>query len=279
MGKLYALIEQRDSFIPEVLGQIDLLAASITQEVNKIHVQGTAADGTSGNNFFEPLQGEALASNANLGDAAADATVFDEAALTLHEYEVVFSDSNNLTVRDKETGLDVATHDLSTDGPTVYFEGIKLTFSGDRPSGRHVQCQHHPSRRAKNMSVSSEVLDNQDKIAASLSTEPGRQSRRVGHCSASVGGEQCEAATVTFEEALAKVIGDVGVAKMDAETNGSYHEDLLSYLNTMREQVSGVSLEEEMIALMKYQRSFQAASKLISIADEMYDTLINSIKW
>ena len=275
-GKLYAMIEQRDSFIPETLGQLDLLAAAITQEVNKIHVQGTAADGTSGNNFFEPLQGEAWASNANLGDAAAEATVFDEAALTLHEYEVIFSDSNNLTVRDKETGLDVATHDLSTDGATVYFEGIKLTFSGTAQAGDTftVSTTH---LAAKNMSVSSEVLDNQDKIAASLSSEPGGNQGALDIAALQSAGTMRDG-TVTFGDALAKIIGDVGVAKTDAETNGSFHEDLLSYLNTMREEVSGVSLDEEMIDLMKFQRSFQAASKLINIADEMYETLINTVK-
>ena len=270
------MIEQRDTFIPEVLGQIDLLAAAITQEVNKIHVQGTASDGTSGNNFFEPLQGDAWASNANLGDAAAEATVFDEAALTLHEYEVIFSDSNNLTVRDKETGLDVATHDLSTDGATVYFEGIKLTFSGTAQAGDTftVSTTH---LTAKNMSVSSAVLQDQDKIATSLSSEPGGNQGALDIAALQSAGTMQDG-TVTFGDALAKIIGDVGVAKNDAEMNGSYHEDLLSYLNTMREEVSGVSLDEEMIDMMKFQRAYQAASKLISIADEMYETLINSIR-
>jgi flagellar hook-associated protein 1 len=277
-GKLSAMIEQRDDFIPKTLDQIDLLAASITQEVNRIHVQGTAADGTSGNNFFEPLQGRAWADNSNAGDAAAEAGVFDEGALTLHEYEVVFSDANNFTVRDKVTGLDVATHDLSSDGPAVFFDGIELTFpGGGTAQAGDTFTVSTTSLSAKNMSVSSEVLANHDKIATSLSSDPGKNQGALDIAALQT-ARTMRNGTVTFEEALAKVVGDVGVARTDAKTNGTFHGDLLNYLNTMREQVSGVSLDEEMVELMKFQRSFQASAKLISIVDQMYETIVDSIK-
>ena len=38
---------------------------------------------------------------------------------------------------------------------------------------------------------------------------------------------------------------------------------------------SGVSIDEEMTNVMKYQRSYEAAAKLIKIADELLETILN----
>ncbi len=60
--------------------------------------------------------------------------------------------------------------------------------------------------------------------------------------------------------------------------NGSVsgHEAFVKQLEARREAISGVSLDDEMADLMKFQRAYQAAARLISISDEMTATLINS---
>jgi flagellar hook-associated protein 1 FlgK len=49
----------------------------------------------------------------------------------------------------------------------------------------------------------------------------------------------------------------------------------MAQLNNRRESVSGVSIDEEVTNLIKFQRSFDANSKVISTLSEMLDTLIN----
>jgi flagellar hook-associated protein 1 FlgK len=39
--------------------------------------------------------------------------------------------------------------------------------------------------------------------------------------------------------------------------------------------VSGVSIDEELVNLMKFQRGFEAASRLVRITDEMFQTLLS----
>ena len=46
-------------------------------------------------------------------------------------------------------------------------------------------------------------------------------------------------------------------------------------ITEQRNAVSAVSLDEEMIKLMKFQHAFSAASKLLTISDEMLNTLIS----
>jgi len=46
-------------------------------------------------------------------------------------------------------------------------------------------------------------------------------------------------------------------------------------LTTQRDAVSSVSLDEETADLMKFQRAYQANARVISVVDELLDTLIN----
>ncbi|TEU13759.1 MAG: flagellar hook-associated protein FlgK, partial [Anaerolineales bacterium] len=49
---------------------------------------------------------------------------------------------------------------------------------------------------------------------------------------------------------------------------------LVDHLKDRREQVSGVSLDEETVDLIRYQRAYQAAARLVSVINEMLDDLI-----
>jgi flagellar hook-associated protein 1 FlgK len=50
---------------------------------------------------------------------------------------------------------------------------------------------------------------------------------------------------------------------------------ILDQLNSYRESVSGVSLDEEMVNLIKFQHAYEAAAKLISTVDELLTNLLD----
>ena len=54
--------------------------------------------------------------------------------------------------------------------------------------------------------------------------------------------------------------------------------DLVRQLGNIKESISGVSLDEEMANMIKYQQAYNAAAKLITKSDEMLQTLIGMVR-
>ncbi len=84
--------------------------------------------------------------------------------------------------------------------------------------------------------------------------------------------------TATFEEAVQGLVSLVGFDIQQARAQAQHEGDMLGFLENRRDAVSGVSLDEEMVTLLKYQAAYQAAAKLVSMADEMLDSLMSAVR-
>ncbi len=72
------------------------------------------------------------------------------------------------------------------------------------------------------------------------------------------------------------LVGEVGITTKTVKNSKNFVEDLINQLQIMRDSISGVSLDEEMANLIKYQQAFAASAKILTVADEMLDTLIQA---
>jgi flagellar hook-associated protein 1 FlgK len=70
------------------------------------------------------------------------------------------------------------------------------------------------------------------------------------------------------------LVGEIGILAGEYNENKDFSQVLLNNLNELRDSVSGVNLDEEMVELMKIQRAHEAASKLVALADEMLRSLL-----
>jgi flagellar hook-associated protein 1 FlgK len=84
--------------------------------------------------------------------------------------------------------------------------------------------------------------------------------------------------TLTFNGFVDGLVSKIGLDVMSSKTTVSQDEAFSKQLTSLRESNSGVSLDEELTNLIKYQRSYQASAKLITTATEMLDTVIGMIR-
>lgn len=82
---------------------------------------------------------------------------------------------------------------------------------------------------------------------------------------------------VTISEKYSNFISGLGNEKRVQEQNSQSYELVLNQLEVQKSEYSGVSIDEEMISVLKFQRSYDASAKLIKVADEILQTLLQLV--
>ncbi len=80
---------------------------------------------------------------------------------------------------------------------------------------------------------------------------------------------------VTFQEYYSTIAGNFGSATQGVESNLAAQQILHDQLTSQRASISGVSMDEELANLLQFQRSFEAASRMIVVADELFQTILS----
>lgn len=106
------------------------------------------------------------------------------------------------------------------------------------------------------------------RLAALLKTTPFVDSVPPGGPDVDLGG-------VTLPDYFASLVGRLGVDTQEAQTTAENQELLVNHLKGVRESVSGVSLDEEMADLVRFEHAYGAAARAMTAMDEVLDTLIN----
>lgn len=252
--------------------RVNLLSASIVKEVNQIHSSGYGLDGSTGVDFFSPLSVHTNASSANSGGASiTGGEVTDLGALTLDDYEIRFSGPGAYNIVNLSTDAVVSSGAYAS-GSAIAFEGLSVVISsGSRPPQAGDRFTVSPTRNAaRGMSV--EISDPK-KIAASatLAGLPGDNANALAMAGLREGSSIKGA---TFAQFYNAIVTDIGTSANDARINYDAQISFTQELRAAREASSGVSIEEEAINLVKLQRAYEAAAKVMSTVDQMMETIL-----
>ncbi len=124
------------------------------------------------------------------------------------------------------------------------------------------------------LEINEDILDNANMIAVSKDGSNGNNEIAL---------EIAGLKNVTYEDGLtisenysnyiSEIANDIQVSSQDADS----YNLVLSQLEQQKMQYAGVSTDEEMVNVLKYQKSYDAAAKLITLADDLLNTLINLV--
>jgi len=81
----------------------------------------------------------------------------------------------------------------------------------------------------------------------------------------------------TPEDFMKSLISILGIDTQQANQFTNTQDALINQIINRRTSVQGVSLNEEMANMVKYQHAYTAAAKMISTMDEIYNTLVNRV--
>jgi flagellar hook-associated protein 1 FlgK len=147
-------------------------------------------------------------------------------------------------------------------------------FGLDGQTGRNL-FSFNPAVGARSLEVDPAVAGQPDRVAASSSTATGgndvaRQLAALDTTKASAGG------TKSLLDSYADLVGDLGLRRQKATDDADVKGALADQVEAIQQSATGVSLDEEMVDLTRFQRAYEASSKLLKTFDELMQTLINS---
>ncbi|HEX3027932.1 MAG TPA: flagellar hook-associated protein FlgK [Clostridia bacterium] len=129
---------------------------------------------------------------------------------------------------------------------------------------------------AKNFAVSEDVLTDLNNISTSAQ---GGQKGNIDVLNSLI---TMRHDTHMFEEGapedfMKSLVATLGIDAQQAERLTSNQQTIVQQIDNRRTSTSGVSIDEEMANLVKYQQAYSAAARMITTMSEVYDTLINRV--
>ncbi len=79
----------------------------------------------------------------------------------------------------------------------------------------------------------------------------------------------------TFQTSYAQMVNFVGNKTREAQISGLASDAAVQQATTAQQSVSGVNLDEEAANLLRYQQAYQASGKVMQIAGQLFDVLMN----
>ena len=134
-----------------------------------------------------------------------------------------------------------------------------------------------PPVDASTISVNAAILADPRLVVASPLTQPGQTGTVAGEIANLLTDKNSTAGTRTgsFSSIYSSMISDAGERIASADNALQTQAAILSQATAQRDAVSGVSLDEEAINLLQYQKAFEAASRFIKVADEMTQMILS----
>ena len=111
-----------------------------------------------------------------------------------------------------------------------------------------------------------------DQIAAALPGAPGGNGNALNLAALANGANL---SNYTFAQFYGNIAARVGSDLSTATDNQTTKQSLLSQAQTLRQQASGVSLDEEAANLIAFQRAYQANAKMLTVLDTLTQDLMN----
>jgi flagellar hook-associated protein 1 FlgK len=130
---------------------------------------------------------------------------------------------------------------------------------------------------AANLSVTAAIKADPKLIVASQLASPtsaGTVAGAIGEL-LSDPTSQAGARTGSFNSIFNSIVGDAGRGVKSAEDALVTQQAILDQAIAQRDAVSGVSLDEEAISLLQFQKSYEAAARFLKIADDLTQTILS----
>lgn len=288
-GQLGGLIASRDDIVGGFLERLDEFAASLAFEFNKVHSSGQGLKGFSQleSEFaisdptlaldaaglpFEPVNGtfQVLLFNKQTGtttttDIRVDLNGLDDDDTSLNDLIADLDAIDGISASITPTGK----VSISADSPDQEFAFAEDTSHALAALGLNV---FFTGTTARDIGVSDVILSDPTRFAASrggIAQDADNAELLAGLLNAPLDAAEGDSLAELYERFVGNVTQNSATQQAATEGFRVFQESL----NAQHLSISGVSLDDEAVRLLQYQRAYQAAARYIATVSELLELL------
>ncbi len=291
-GRIGGLLRQREDTVQPAIDDLDTFAAQLIFQVNRVHSQG------QGRNGFEQLTGtyNVADTTVNLNSAGAGldfpiengsffihVTHQDSGTRTTYQINVD-GDADSLDDLINEINVVVGVPNVTANSSATKAlelaanSGYEISFSDDTSGALAALGLNtfFTGADAATIGVNETIRNDPSFVAAGAGHVPGSNDTALLLADLQdvsvqeLGGTSLRG---FWRDAVTSLAVKAGAANDAVESSSLVRESLSAQVQA----VSGVSLDEETINLLTFQRQFQAAARFIAVIDETLQTLLSII--
>jgi flagellar hook-associated protein 1 FlgK len=289
-GRIGGLLRQREDAVEPAFDDLNTFGRQLIFQVNRVHSQGQGRSG------FESVEGTYLiddtTANVNSIDAGLEYTI-DNGSFFLH-------------VTNQATGVRTS-HQINVDGNAMSLDdlideinvvvgvpnvtaasGLGNVFTLTAATGHEVSFSDDTSgalaalgintfftgQTAATMGVNQTIEDNPNLLAAGAGHVPGSNGTALAIAdlqNAPLTDLNGRSLREFWQDSVNSLAVKTAAANLTADSSALVRDSIAAQIQA----VSGVSLDEESINLLTFQRQFQAAARFIAVIDETLQTLLS----
>lgn len=287
-GELAGTIAGRDVVVGGFVDSLDTLTSNFIFEFNKLYSSGQGRSGYESVTGTTPVTDTA----ASLKSAGLPFTP-EHGSFELKVVNTVtgLSTTHRIAVDLDGIGTDTSLTSLSTTIDALAnvsasitstkqlkltaAAGYELTFADDT-SGVLASLginTFFTGSSSTDIGVNDLVKNDSDLFAASLGGGAG-DGRNAQRLAAFVTQPLAGLTNLSVDQYYERLISSVGQSSAAEQALADGSDDFRDSLQNQREQQSGVSLDEEMLQILTFQRTYQVAARIISTVDSLFQTLL-----
>lgn len=283
-GESQTLVDQRDQKLEDLSKLMNITTSTSDNGAVNVFVDGVSLVSQNDSATIQlvtqvnPATGERTAALQKIDAKSGVTTPFDPQSGELNSLQKQY----NVTLDDKDSsgGFSVAKNlnDFanalvqSVNSKTI--QGYGLDDNGANPPGRAFFDPSVGYVSAFDIKISADIDGKPRDIPLSgVTGEPGNSDiaqliGRIQQDRSFLGGE-------TPDGFYAGLASRIGSAMKEAQNGQSTSQLVYEQMSNQRESMMGVNLDEEAVNLIKYQKAFEASSRIVSITNELLGTVVN----
>jgi flagellar hook-associated protein 1 FlgK len=265
-GELGGALDAGAKLINKARREVGLLAMGITETFNRQHFQGSDLNGDQGEAFFQNLDAAVTGSRDNSGLVAVTANITQEQNLTGDGYSLRYEEAGirltNLSSGDSQL----------VDAGVLELPGLSINVPEQADGVVGDMFFIEPTLgAASSMTV---ALTDPSKIAAANQGSAVGDNRNMLSLIELRDVKTLKDGAQSYTSLYGSTLSSIAVETRSAISNAETEQSLLRSAEDRLDGLRGVNLDEEATNLIRYQQAYQAAAQVISVANDIFDTLL-----